>query len=164
MNLPAHQSISGDHRLRVLRALGITPWARRAPAARAPLTDTAGGPALSTASSGACVIVLGEGNSTRELDLLGRALNACGPALARAARVTASSGLLAEVPAAAIYLVFGEAQARALGRDLPVAVLQSAEVVLVDELTQVLTDAGAKRRLWGALRSVRQTLAAAAAG
>ena len=162
MNLPAHQNISSDHRLRVLRALGITPWARRAPGVAMPRTDTANGPAWSAASRGACVIVLGQGNGTRELDLLGRALNACGPALARAARVTASAGQLADVPAAAIYLVFGEAQAHALGRYLPVAVLQSSDVVLVDELTQVLTDAGAKRRLWGALRRVRQTLAAAA--
>ena len=113
------------------------------------------------AAGSTCVVVLGEGSSTRELDLLNRALSACGAALARAARVTVNAGQLHEVPAASAYLVFGEAQAHALGRGLPVAVLQRAQIVLVDDLTQVLTDAGAKRRLWGALRRLRQTLAAA---
>jgi hypothetical protein len=57
--------------------------------------------------------------------------------------------------------VFGEAQAHALGRGLPVAVLQRAQIVLVDDLAQVLAEAGAKRRLWGALRRLRRTLATA---
>ena len=85
-------------------------------------------------------MVLGAGSSTRELDLLGRALNACGAALARAPRVTVSAGQLHDVPAASAYLVFGEAQAHALGRGLPVAVMQRAQIVLVDELAQVLTE------------------------
>lgn len=164
MNLPARQCISAAHRVRVLRALGITPWTRRALAgdvASKVGMDSAAGPVVVAAAGNTCVVVLGEGSSTRELDLLGRALSACGAALARAARVTVSAGQLHEVPAASAYLVFGEAQAHALGRGLPVAVMQRAQIVLVDDLTQVLTDAGAKRRLWGALRRLRQTLAAA---
>jgi hypothetical protein len=163
MNLPARQCISAAHRVRLLRALGITPWTRRALASGAVSKvgmDSAAEPGAEAAAGSACVVVLGAGNSTRELDLLGRALNACGAALARAARVTVSAGQLHEVPAASAYLVFGEAQAHALGRGLPVAVMQRAQIVLVDDLAQVLIDAGAKRRLWGALRRLRQTLAA----
>jgi hypothetical protein len=163
MNLPARQCISAAHRVRLLRALGITPWARRAltgGAASKVGMDNVAEPMVAAAGS-TCVVVLGTGSSTRELDLLGRALNACGAALARAPRVTVSAGRLHEVPAASAYLVFGEAQAHALGRGLPVAVMQRAQIVLVDDLAQVLTDAGAKRRLWGALRRLRQSLAAA---
>jgi hypothetical protein len=36
-----------------------------------------------------------------------------------------------------------------------------AQIVLADEPALVLTSAGAKRRLWNALRSVRRALAAA---
>ncbi len=107
------------------------------------------------------MVVLPEGCSTRELDLLGRAFSAFGAMLARAARVTVSGGhLAASVPEARAYLVFGEAQAHALGRALPVAVMQAAQIVLADEPALVLTSAGAKRRLWSALRSLRRALAA----
>ena len=110
----------------------------------------------------ACVAVLPQGCSARELDLLGRALATCGAALARAARVTVSDGqLAADVPEARAYLVFGEAQAHALGRALPAAAMHQAQIVLADEPALLLTSAGAKRRLWNALRSVRRTLAAA---
>ncbi len=107
------------------------------------------------------MVVLPQHASVRELDLLGRALNTCGAALARAGRVRVRNGELTQVPAAAAYLVFGEPQAHALGRALTPATLQGAQIVLVDELALVLTDAGAKRRLWCALRSLRRTLAAA---
>jgi ABC-type branched-subunit amino acid transport system ATPase component len=133
MNAPARQHVSAGHRARVLRALGVTPWVRRA---------------------------VPEHCSTRELDLLGRALNACGAALARAARVTSRGGQIAEkVPEARAYLVFGEAQAHALGRALPAAVMHQAQIVLADEPALVLTSAEAKRRLWNALRSLRRALA-----
>jgi len=65
------------------------------------------------------------------------------------------------VPEAQAYLVFGEAQAHALGRALPAAVMHQAQIVLADEPALVLTSADAKRRLWNALRSVRRALAAA---
>jgi hypothetical protein len=114
------------------------------------------------AANAACVVVLPQDCSARELDLVGRALNACGAALARAARVTVSGGQLAAgVPEAQAYLVFGEAQAHALGRALPAAVMHQAQIVLADEPALVLTSADAKRRLWNALRSVRRALAAA---
>lgn len=71
-----------------------------------------------------------------------------------------STGQLAiDVPEARAYLVFGEAQAHALGRKLPAAVLHRAQIVLADEPALVLTSAAAKRRLWNALRSVRRALA-----
>ena len=46
-----------------------------------------------------------------------------------------------DVPAAKAYLVFGEAQAHALGRALPAAVMQRAQIVLADELALVLSRA-----------------------
>ena len=61
------------------------------------------------------------------------------------------------------YLVFGDAQAHALGRALPAAVMSQALIVLADEPKLVLADAAAKRRLWNALRSVRRVLASAGA-
>jgi hypothetical protein len=161
MSALPRQHVSADHRARVLRALGVTPWQRRA----APAAVTAGEQEYATADMAAnvaCVVVLPQDCSARELDLVGRALNASGAALARAARVTVSGGQLAAgVPEAQAYLVFGEAQAHALGRALPAAVMHQAQIVLADEPALVLTSADAKRRLWNALRSVRRALAAA---
>lgn len=163
MNLSLRQPISTDRRERVLRALGVTPWVRRGTSTVS--ADHAGpvqteSPVAGTPAGVACAVVLPEGCSTRELDLLGRALNACGATLARAARVTVCAGQLAtDVPEARAYLVFGEAQAHALGRNLSAAVLHRAQIVLADEPALVLTSAAAKRRLWNALRSVRRALA-----
>jgi hypothetical protein len=164
MSAPARSDNRASQRARVLRALGVTPWVRRAPHVAVDLAQPAG-----AAVDGAdalvgvtCVMVLPEGCSTRELDLLGRALHAAGALLARTARVTTRAGQLpAEVPTARAYLVFGEAQAHALGRTLPAAVMQHAQIVLVDEPALVLTQAGAKQRLWSALRGLRRTLATA---
>lgn len=158
MNAGLRQHVTAGHRDRVLRALGVTPWVRRVPA---DIAEPAS-PATDPDEGVACVVVLPEGCSTRELDLLGRALNACGATLARAARVTVRGGQLAAgVPEARAYLVFGEAQAHALGRTLPAAAMHQAQIVLADEPALVLTSAGAKRRLWSALRSLRRTLATA---
>lgn len=149
---------SPDRRVRVLHALGLTPWVRRAavaaPAlAMEPVPNAAGVP---------CVVVLPEQCSVRELDLLGRALSAAGAWLARSARVRVKAGqLAADVPAARAYLVFGEAQAHALGRVMPAAVMNQALVVLADEPAMVLGSAAAKRRLWSALRSLRRALTTA---
>ena len=162
MTASPRQHVTASHRDRVLRALGVTPWVRRAMPDLLPgLAES--NPLMMDAASGiACVVVLPEGCSTRELDLLGRALNACGAALARAARITVSDGqLAADLPEARAYLVFGEAQAHALGRSLPAAAMHQAQIVLADEPALVLTSAGAKRRLWSALRSLRRALATA---
>jgi hypothetical protein len=150
-------SVQAARRARVLHALGLTPWVRRAatgaavaPAATEPTVDQAGV---------ACVVILPASCSARELDLLGRALHAGGAVLARAARLSVQGGQLeAPVPAAHAYLVFGDAQAHALGRALPAAVMSQAQIVLADEPGLVLADAAAKRRLWNALRSVRRAL------
>ncbi|GAA0256319.1 hypothetical protein [Rhodanobacter caeni] len=150
------------HRARVLRALGMVPWVRRAaPAALAPGIEAA--PARGGDAPGACVVVLPDGCATRELDLLGRTFGACGAWLARAARlsVNASGELAQEPPSARAYLVFGETQAHALGRRLPAEVMQRAQIVLVDEPSQVLSHAASKRRLWIALRTLRRALAGA---
>ncbi len=159
MNKPARQPVTAEQRTRVLRALGVTPWVQRA-ATGAPSIDANGTtPVLPDLAAGvACVVVLPEGCSTRELDLLGRLLNACGATLARAARVRVIAGQLADVPHARAYLVFGEAQAHALGRTLPAAAMHRAQIVLADELPLVLTQAAAKRRLWSALRNLRRGL------
>ncbi len=162
MTASPRQHVTASHRDRVLRALGVTPWVRRAMPDLLPgLAES--NPLMMDAAAGiACVVVLPEGCSTRELDLLGRALNACGAALARAARITVSDGqLAADLPEARAYLVFGEAQAHALGRGLPAAAMHQAQIVLADEPALVLTSAGAKRRLWSALRSLRRALATA---
>ena len=108
------------------------------------------------------MVVLPEHCNVRELDLLGRALSAAGAWLARAARVRVQAGeLAANVPVARAYLVFGEAQAHALARVLPAAVMNQALVVLADEPAVVLGSAAAKRRLWSALRSLRRALTTA---
>ncbi len=148
-----------NRRARVMRALGIQPWVRRLPSPEAPVPgDVAFSDAVS-ASAYSCVVVLPEGCSVRELDLLGRALNGCGAGLARAARLTVTGGqIVGTIPEARAYLVFGEAQAHALGRSLPAAVMHQAQIVLVDEPAQVLRRGDAKRRLWSALRSVRRVL------
>lgn len=163
MTASPRQHVTASHRDRVLRALGVTPWVRRAMPDLLPgLAES--NPLMMDAAAGiACVVVLPEGCSTRELDLLGRALNACGAMLARAARITVSDDgqLGGNVPVARAYLVFGEAQAHALGRALPAAAMNQAQIVLADEPAQVLTSASAKRRLWNALRSLRRALATA---
>ena len=161
MSAPAPQPVDVGHRDRVLRALGVTPWVRRGMPAGVD-SVSAVSPAVGGAGPVACVVVLPQGCSTRELDLIGRALIGSGAALARAARLVVSDGQLpAEVPEAHAYLVFGEAQAHALGRALPVEVMNRAQIVLADEPALVLTHAGAKRRLWNALRGVRRALAMA---
>ncbi len=162
MNLPARPGVSATHRARVLRALGVTPWVRRSVTsslvAAADLFES-----VDLIECGQrCVVVLAQAASERELSLLDRALGSAGPALAQAARVAVRDGQLVDVPLADAYLVFGEAQAHALGRTLAADVLQRAHIVLVDPLPALLSDPAAKRRLWMALRGLRRTLAAVA--
>lgn len=152
---------TGVQRTRVLRALGVTPWVRRASSAVAVTIAMPG--ATDLGAGVACVVVVPGAGSTRELDLLGRVLNACGATMARAARIRVTGGELAgDVPEARAYLVFGDAQAHALGRRLSAEAMHRAEIVLADELSLVLTGAAAKRRLWSALRNLRRALAATA--
>jgi hypothetical protein len=160
MNAAAHRA-DIDHRARVLRALGMVPWVRRAAPAPLAVQDVAAAPARSDDAPGACVVVLPGGCATRELDLLGRTFGACGAWLARAARVSVSAAgeLAGEPPSARAYLVFGETQAHALGRNLPAEVMQRAQIVLVDEPSQVLAHAASKRRLWTAVRTLHRALA-----
>lgn len=145
------------HRERALRALGITPWVRRnvAPTVVAEPVSLDTPPAV---AAGDCVVLLPAGCSPRELDLVGRALMSCGPVLARAPRIEVSNGRLPAAPEARAYLVFGEAQAHALGRELPAAALSRAHIVLADEPGGVLSSGAGKRRLWNALRSLRRAL------
>lgn len=160
MNAPVRLSVSAAHRHRVLRALGVTPWIQRSAPGLMPADDDLSAEAGVLTGDFRCVVVLPASCTTRELDLIGRALNACGATIARAARVTVSNGELGDVPAAPVYLVFGQAQAHALGRALPAVVMQQAQIVLADEPATVLSQGEAKRRLWSALRSMRRTLAA----
>ncbi len=145
------------HRGRLLRALGITPWVRRNVAA-ATVAEPAAQEASFAAAAGECVVLLPAGCTPRELDLVGRALMSCGPIVARAPRIEVSHGRLPAAPEARAYLVFGEAQAHALGRELPAAVLSRAHIVLADEPGGVLSSGAGKRRLWNALRSLRRAL------
>lgn len=146
------------HRERVLRALGVTPWVRRTVASSAPEPEAASVDVAPAIVAGDCVVVLPAGCSPRELDLIGRALMTCGPAVARAARIEVSNGRLPVTPEARAYLVFGEAQAHALGRELPAATLSQAHIVLADEPSSVLNSGAGKRRLWNALRALRRAL------
>lgn len=149
-------SAAPAHRARVLRALGIMPWVRRA--ASAPVAELAPETAAAATGGGECVVVLPAGCSTRELDLIGRALLTGGPAMARAPRIEVRDGRLPAAPEARAYLVFGEAQAHALGRELPAARLGQAHIVLADEPADVLATGAGKRRLWSALRNLRRAL------
>lgn len=146
------------HRARVLRALGVTPWVRRQPfAVEVSATPDAN---VAHAAPGDSVVLLPAGCPVALLDLLGRAFSAYGPSLARAARIeVGADGRLGEVPEARAYLVFGQAQAHALGRVLPAAVLNRAQIVLADEPHEIRASGEGKRRLWNALRSLRRALA-----
>jgi hypothetical protein len=146
-----------DRRQRLLRVMGITPWHLRTRAA-APAPERVPANGAAPAGQAACVVVLPAGASERELDLVGRALRAWGPATGRAPRLEAGEQGLGPVPVARAYLVFGEAQARALGRDLPAAVMSAAQIVLVDTPAAILKDPAAKRRLWNGLRALGPTL------
>ncbi|MBV8156854.1 MAG: hypothetical protein JO278_04305 [Dyella sp.] len=145
------------HRERALRALGITPWVRRNVATTV-VAEPVSLDAPPAVAAGDCVVLLPAGCSPRELDLVGRALMSCGPVLARAPRIEVSNGRLPAAPEARAYLVFGEAQAHALGRELPAAALSRAHIVLADEPGGVLSSGAGKRRLWNALRSLRRAL------
>ncbi|PWK84711.1 hypothetical protein [Fulvimonas soli] len=158
---PSPAAAAPARRARVLRALGLTPWTLRLPASAE--ATPAGAPSPADAIAAArCALLLPGGCAARELDLLGRALLAAGAELARAPRIMVvdgrPAGALPELPA---YLVFGPAQAQALGRELPAAALNAAQIVLVDEPAQLLAGAAGKRRLWTALRQLRRALAGA---
>jgi hypothetical protein len=145
------------HRARVLRALGVTPWRRRErPASPAAVVAAASGAPVAAPT---CVVLLPAGCAARELDLLGRAFCAFGPGLARAPRIEVGAGP-ARIPQARAYLVFGEAQAHALGRDLPAEAMHRAHIVLADAPAGVLAGGAGKRRLWNALRNLRRALVA----
>jgi hypothetical protein len=147
----------------VLHALGITPWVRRV---RDELVD-AGLPAAvdgvsAEAPAARCIVVLPAQLPPRAMDLLGRALHSAGAEVARAGRITVADGQPSvAVPHAPVYLVFGQAQAHALGRELPAAVMSAAHIALVDEPTALFGGAEGKRRLWAALRQLRRALAGA---
>lgn len=147
------------HRERVLRALGVVPWRQRV-AAAIPAAPTTTSSTTASPSNANVVVVLPPRCGVRELDLLGRALCAFGPQLARAARIEATDSDTMQVPHARAYLAFGEAQAHALGRALPAEIMRDAHIVLVDAPAEVLGQAASKRRLWHALRSLRRALAA----
>jgi hypothetical protein len=149
------------HRARVLRALGVVAWQRRAVAGEAAASTVIHAPEVQPLPANASVVVvLPRGCAVRELDLLGRALSAFGPLLARAPRIEALDNEAMQVPHAPAYLVFGQAQAHALGRALPAQVMRDAHIVLADAPSDILTQASAKRRLWQALRTLRRALAA----
>jgi len=137
--------------------MGVTPWTLRAAGGALPdglpaANDEAGGERV------ACVVILPVANE-RELEVVGKALRASGAVTGRAARLTVGASGLESVPVAATYLVFGEAQARALGHQLPAAVMSAAHIVLVDPPGVIVAEAAAKRRLWNGLRALRRALA-----
>ena len=157
-----------SRRRAALQAMGITPWVmrERAQAQPQPVAIEPGATVVREAQpSGRCVVLLPAGADARALDLLGRALTACGAEIARAGRIRVADGQLSDtVPHAPVYLVFGQAQAHALGRELPAAVMSEAHIALVDEPGPLLFGADGKRRLWAALRQARRALGRARGG
>lgn len=151
-------------RHQVLQAMGITPWVRRvheadAPTPAAPVETPAVEPPAAR-----CIVVLPAQLPARTMDVLGRSLHAAGAGIARAGRVLVADGQpQSPVPHAPAYLVFGQAQAHALGRELPAAVMSRAHIALVDAPEALFAGAEGKRRLWAALRQLRRALAAAGA-
>lgn len=153
MSPVAQNATRAARRARILRALDIVPWVQRSVATVERSNDRL------ERGSVPCVVVLPAGCSTRELDLLGRALTAGGGSVARAPRLVVEQGKLpGAVPEALTYLVFGQSQAHALGRTLSAQAMHQAQIVLADEPALILSAADAKRRLWSALRSVRRAL------
>jgi DNA polymerase III psi subunit len=150
-------AVPAERREHLLKAMGVIPWRLRA---AAPVAEAigAGNDVAPQGDRVPCVVVLPAGASERELELVGRALRAFGPVMGRAARLEAGERGLGHVPAAAHYLVFGEAQARALGHELPAAVMSAAQIVLVDTPSALIADAAAKRRLWNGLRALGRSL------
>ncbi|HET7268740.1 MAG TPA: hypothetical protein VFJ15_11580 [Oleiagrimonas sp.] len=149
-----------DHRHRVLRALGVTPYGLRAPCRAdesAPSAADAGAPTCAPAvdATSACVLVMPADCAKRERNLVEQIMCALGGVFAEAVRVEVTAGQLPSVPSARAYLAFGKAQAHALGRVLPADVMAVAEVLLVDA-PDVLFDAAAKRRLWQAVSGLRR--------
>lgn len=145
-------------RERLLKAMGVTPWRLRAAGAVSVAEVEAANEVPFPVEGVHCIVILPSGCSQRELDLVGRALRALGPSTGRAARLEVGSQGLGQVPVAAAYLVFGEEQARALGRDLPASVMSAAQIVLLDTPSALLTSGAAKRRLWNALRALGRAL------
>lgn len=148
--------VTAARRAHVLHALGVTPWRRRDQPAEPALPA----PDTPPSDQARCIVVMPAGSSTRALDLLGRALHHGGATLARAGRVSVSGGqLVGALPPAPVYLVLGQAQAHALGRELSAATMKQTHIALVDEPAALLTDAAGKRRLWTAMRQLRRVLA-----
>jgi hypothetical protein len=147
-------------RARVLRALGVVPWRRREFGAAGSVVQASIAEPQSLPATASVVVVVPPRCAVRELDLLGRALSVFGPQLARAPRIEAVDGETMQVPHAPAYLVFGQAQAHALGRALPASVMRDAHIVLADAPSDILTQASSKRRLWLALRTLRRALGA----
>jgi DNA polymerase III psi subunit len=145
--------VIAERRERLLRVMGVTPWRLRVGDV-APANDIQPANEAGVGEHVGCVVVLPAGSSARELDLLGKALRAFGPVTGRAARLEVGERGLGQVPVAAAYLVFGDAQAHALGRDLSAAALSAAQIVLVDPPSAILADPAAKRRLWNGLRAL----------
>jgi hypothetical protein len=145
--------VIAERRERLLKVMGVTPWRLRVGDAAA-VDDVQPANEVGVGEHVGCVVILPAGSSTRELDLLGKALRAFGAVTGRAARIEVGEHGLGQVPVAAAYLVFGDAQAHALGRHLSAAALSAAQIVLVDPPSAVLADPAAKRRLWNGLRAL----------
>ncbi|NII12014.1 hypothetical protein [Oleiagrimonas sp. C23AA] len=148
---------AGAHRQRMLRAMGITPMRlRHVSAAQLPPAETiaADVPTSPMAAAAPLALVLPAGTEPRLLDLLGRAMQVGGAAFARAPRLEVVDGQLRQPPVhAGAYLAFGQEQARALGRALPVEVMSVAQVMLV-EPPEALRLADGKRKLWSAMHAL----------
>lgn len=146
-----------SHRRRLLRALGVVPYALRDHSPGPIVADISIDDAVVGGSLPSCVLVLPRTCSARESVLIDRAMRALGGDFARCTRVSVADDaqLPSSTPHVQLYVAFGEAQARALGQVLPGEVIAAAEVVLL-ESPRSLLGADAKRRLWQAAGNWRR--------
>lgn len=146
-----------DHRQRVLRALGVTPYRLRGRAGATPPSPEAG------EAAARCVLVVADDCDARQRTLLDHIVRAFGRRLVVTARIPVAGGELATpLPPADAYLAFGDAQVRALERGLPAAPAD-AQVLRLAAPADLFQAAG-KRRLWQALRVLRRRPPRAADG
>ncbi|HEX7341110.1 MAG TPA: hypothetical protein VF269_02420 [Rhodanobacteraceae bacterium] len=150
-------AVDANHRQRILHALGVTMYALRGNCRPMSAGDSAiAAPPWPATGPGTVALVLPEGVTARERGQVDRIMQALGGAFVQAPGLVVTAGELpAPVPPATVYLVFGKAQAQALGRGLDTDVMAQAEVLLLDSPDRLFQAEG-KRRLWQALGGLRR--------
>lgn len=138
-------SRTDGQRLRRLTAMGLQPWVLR--------------DAVSRTDSLRCVVIVPAAAlaDTRQRQLIDLAVACLGlPDTAVMHLTVRDNRLTATAAATPAYLVFGQAQAQALGSASSTDQLKRACIALVDEPAQLLRTPVRKRDLWLAVKAVRR--------